>query len=215
MTLTIPEMNVLEHPLLLFFKGKYQYLTVKHPDSIQKKLFRWDILKHISKTYHTYNWYELILHNLNNWCPVCRLYNTCVMGMTARPLHVDYSGSHHNRSSIQWRLCCWNSMFLWLLRPPHRVLKAYQHPPIDCCFITICLCIKPSQTYRPISGWSPLHWQAEGTIPVQDSMFVMAQYQCIWQWNSIVLEGADIPFWPGMAKIPGNTYTLFLIKVFK
>ena len=33
------------------------------------------------------------------------------------------------------------------LRPPHQVLKAYQRPPIGCCFIAICIYIKPSQTY--------------------------------------------------------------------
>ena len=42
------------------------------------------------------------------------------------------------------------------LRPPHRVLKAYQLPPTQCCFIAICICIKPSQTYGPVWAWSLL-----------------------------------------------------------
>ncbi len=42
------------------------------------------------------------------------------------------------------------------LRPPYPVNKAYQLPFIQCCFIAICDCIKPSQTHGPISGWSPL-----------------------------------------------------------
>ena len=35
------------------------------------------------------------------------------------------------------------------LRPPHLRL-----PPIQCCFIAICICIKPSQTYGPVLGSS-------------------------------------------------------------
>ena len=34
------------------------------------------------------------------------------------------------------------------LRPPHRVLKAYQQPPIDYCFIAICICINPKMDMR-------------------------------------------------------------------
>ncbi len=32
------------------------------------------------------------------------------------------------------------------LRPPYPVNKAYQLPSIQCCFIAICVCIKPSQS---------------------------------------------------------------------
>ncbi len=42
------------------------------------------------------------------------------------------------------------------LRPPHRVNQVYQLRPMGCCFIAICICIKPSQTHGPVSGWSHL-----------------------------------------------------------
>ncbi len=50
---------------------------------------------------------------------------------------------------IVW--CC-----VGVLRPPYPVNKAYELPPKQCCFIVICVCITPSQTHDPISGWSPL-----------------------------------------------------------
>ena len=50
--------------------------------------------------------------------------------------------------------------FIWdFLRPQHRVLKAYQLTLIQCYFIAICICIKPSQTH--------------GTTRIQDYVFVM------------------------------------------
>ena len=42
------------------------------------------------------------------------------------------------------------------LRPPHQVNQAFQLPPMQCCFIVICICIQPSQTHGPVSRWSPL-----------------------------------------------------------
>ncbi len=61
-------------------------------------------------------------------------------------------------SFFKW--ICFSIGFLWrcymALRPPYPVNKAYQLPSIQCCFIAICVCIKPSQTHGHISGWSPL-----------------------------------------------------------
>ncbi len=42
------------------------------------------------------------------------------------------------------------------LRPPYPVNEAYQLPPIQYCFITVCVGIKPSQIHGPISEWFPL-----------------------------------------------------------
>ncbi len=45
---------------------------------------------------------------------------------------------------------------LLLLRPPGGIHKVYQLPFYESCFIAIGICIKPSQTHGPVSGWSPL-----------------------------------------------------------
>ncbi len=57
---------------------------------------------------------------------------------------------------------------LRLLRPAHHVNKAYQPPPVQCCFIVICFCIKPSQTTLQVELLSHLRIKGEkkvGEIP--------------------------------------------------
>ena len=54
------------------------------------------------------------------------------------------------------------------LRPPRRVNQAYQLHQMECCFIIICNCIKPSQTHGPVYGW-----QTKGTTLIQDHRFEM------------------------------------------
>ncbi len=39
--------------------------------------------------------------------------------------------------------------------------------------------------------------------------FVMVQCKCIWQWNTIVLEGADMPFLPGVVALIQNVILYF------
>ncbi len=70
---------------------------------------------------------------------------------------------------------------LQILRPPHRVKKAYQLSPIQCCFIAVYICIEPSQTYGPVLG-----------------------YKSIYQWNNNPWEGADKPWGPGVVALTSN-----------
>ncbi len=43
------------------------------------------------------------------------------------------------------------------IRPSLGVCTAYHHLLYQCCFIAISMCIIPSQSHGPVSGWSPVH----------------------------------------------------------
>ena len=55
----------------------------------------------------------------------------------------------HKWTVHSWQLCCAKNLYQAgsqtpksvLLKPPQLVLRAYQLPPIQCCFIAICICI--------------------------------------------------------------------------
>ena len=46
--------------------------------------------------------------------------------------------------------------FKSLLKATKGIHKAYQLPSKQSCFIAIGICIEPSQTHSPVSGWSHL-----------------------------------------------------------
>ena len=75
-----------------------------------------------------------------------------LLSMLSRPL-VGQDLVEIGRGSVTSRAVLYGLM---VLRPPYPINKAYQLPPVQCCFIAIiCVCIKLSQTHGPIIRMVP------------------------------------------------------------
>ena len=96
--------------------------------------------------YTNLNW-----HFFHGWIwrviPACAWWEWChKTPMTNSDLKLPFRRSGWTTSILTWYLN---------LRPPYPVNKAYQLPPIQCCFIAVCVGINPLTAKIEIKGQTP------------------------------------------------------------